>query len=279
VPLKPVALLALTALVWIQPARADVKQACVNASSEGQALRDDGKLHEARDRFVSCARDECPSIVRKYCADWLTDIERRLPSAVFRVKGADGSDVLGGRLEIDGQPEAHGLDGTAVPLDPGEHAIRIAREGAASIEERIVIVEGERGRLVTLHAPLPPAPPAAPAVESASAASPGVTVTPLTLVLGGVGVVGLASFAYFGLTASGNLSHLRQTCAPYCAPSDLDSARREALFADVSLGVGLVALGLATYTLFAHRAPPAATALIDVRPTPGGAVAAVVGRF
>jgi len=64
---------------------ADAKKACVAASTEGQTARDDGKLMDARKSFLSCARDECPAVVRKSCAQWLTDVEDRIPSAVIRV--------------------------------------------------------------------------------------------------------------------------------------------------------------------------------------------------
>jgi hypothetical protein len=263
------------------PAFADVKQACVEASTEGQALRDATKLQEARTRFVSCARDACPSIVRKYCAEWLTDIERRLSSVVFRVQSADGADVLGARLFIDGQPQPHGLDGSALPLDPGEHAVRIERDAGDPLEQRIMILEGEKGRVVTVRLAPPaltaPTPP--PATDAPPPASHPLTVSPLTLVLGGVGILGVASFTYFGLTAQGDLNHLRQTCAPRCASSDLDSVKREALAADISLGVGVVAVGVAIYTLFAHHAPPAATNQVGLTPTPGGAIAELGGRF
>jgi hypothetical protein len=273
-------LVAALACAVSAPAFADVKQACVEASTEGQALRDASKLQDARARFVSCARDACPSIVRKYCAEWLTDIERRLSSAVFRVQSADGADVLGAHLFIDGQPQPHGLDGSALPLDPGEHAVRVERDGGEPLEQRIIILEGEKGRVVTLRLAAPaPTAPLPPSTETRPPASHPLTVSPLTLVLGGVGILGVASFTYFGLTAQGDLNHLRQTCAPRCASSDLDSVKREALVADISLGVGIVAVGVAVYTLFAHHAPPAATAQIGFAPAPGGGIAQVSAQF
>src|SRR5205807_1214100 len=106
---------------------ADVKAACVAASTEGQSLRDAGKLKAARDQFVSCARDQCPTVVRRYCADWLTDVERRLPSIVLRAQTSDGRDVTDARVMLDGQPLAEGLGGTAITVDPGAHDVRYQR--------------------------------------------------------------------------------------------------------------------------------------------------------
>ena len=58
--------------------------------------------------------------------------------------------------------------------------------------------------------------------------------------MGGVGVVGVAGFAYFGLEAQSDLSHLRQTCAPFCASSDLSTVKHEALIADAPANLEIV---------------------------------------
>jgi hypothetical protein len=91
-------------------------------------------------------------------------------------------------------------------------------------------------------------------------------------VLGGVGVVGIGAFAYLGLTAKGDLDHLRQTCAPFCSSSDLDSARHEALGADIALGVGVVSLAAAAYVLLTRPSAPASTstAHVEVFASPAG---------
>jgi hypothetical protein len=255
------------------------KQACVAASTEGQALQDANKLREARDRFVACARDECPSIVRKYCAEWLAAADRRIPSVIFRAVTAGGVDVVDAQLSIDGALQHQSL-GTAMTLNPGEHTVHVEREGGSPIDEKIVVAEGEKGRVVLLHFPEAPPPPPATTVASEPAEHDGTRLTPLTLIAGGVGVVGVAGFAYFGLEAQSDLSHLRQTCAPFCASSDLSTVKHEALIADVSLGVGIVALGVAAYSFFAlHGAPPKDEARLDVQPVPGGALAQIGGRF
>jgi hypothetical protein len=268
------------------PALADVKQECVDASTEGQSLRDAAKLTQARDRFVACARDACPAIVRKACADWLADVDRRIPTVVLRAKLADGTDVLDARVSLDGAPLEHGLGGAAVPIDPGEHTVRFERDGAAPVEEHVVIVEGERDRVVTARFAGPAA--AADTSSSTTDEAPGAEgsrkMTPLTIGLVAVGGVGIVSFASFAIVATSNLNNLRQTCAPYCSPSQLNDVKTEALVADISLGVGLVALAAAAYVFFsqgkATPAPAAATsAIVDVRAVPGGGYGAIGVRF
>ena len=283
----PVALLALLSFAaWAHPARADVKEACVNASTQGQSLRDAAKLIEARAQFVECARDACPGIVRKACADWLADADRRLPTIVFRAQGADGSDVLDARVSLDGKPLARGLGGSAIAIDPGEHNVRFERDGAAAIDERVVVVDGEKGRVVTARfggaeagATATQGPGAGEGADASSTTSSGRTLTPPVLVLGGVGVVGLGTFVAFAIVASGDLNNLRKTCAPYCSSSQLSSVKTEALVADVSLGIGVVALAAATYVFFRHPSATEPAVTFDVRPERGGAFGAVGARF
>jgi hypothetical protein len=263
------------------------KQACVAASTDGQALRDAGKLRAAREKLLACARDQCPSIVRKYCSEWLADVEKRIPSVVFRVQaaeGGDGADVTDATVTVDdGTP--HPIDGSAMPVDPGEHVVRFEHPGDPPVEMHVVVAEGEKSRIVTARfapkATAQPIPDTPPEPEPAKTGIP-----PLAIVLGGLGVVGGAGFAYFGITAKSDLDHLRQTCAPFCPSSDLDAVRQKALFADLSLGVGVVALGAATWVFLASRhhdaGAPASTdhaASLDVQPTRGGAIAGVSGHF
>jgi hypothetical protein len=260
----------------------DVKQACVAASTDGQSLRDSGKLTEAREKLVACARDECPVIVRKYCAEWLAQVEERIPSVVFRAQTAEGDDVTDATVTVDGAAP-HAVDGTATRLNPGEHAVRFEHPGDPPVEMRVVVAETEKGRIVSGRfapkAVASKAVAAAPAPETPATSAGGGGVSPVAIALAGVGVLGLGSFAYFGLTATSDLNNLKQTCAPYCASSDLDAVKQKALFADISLGVGVAALGAATVVFFTSRSEPSAAALLDVRPTPGGAVARVGGRF
>jgi hypothetical protein len=275
-------------LIGPPPARADGsqadKQACVSASTDGQALRDNGKLREAREKLVMCARDECPVIVRKYCAEWLAGVESRIPSVVFRAQTPDGADVTDARVTVDaGSP--HAVDGSATQLDPGEHRVRFEHPGDPPVEMRIVVAESEKGRIVAARfAPKAEAPTAeAPEpVETRPAPPPeSKGIPPLAIALAGVGVLGGVGFAIFGITAKSNLDQLRQTCAPTCAPSDLDGVKQKAAIADVSLGVGLVALGAAAWVFFSSgsSSPPPASAVLDVRPTPGGAVARFGTQF
>jgi hypothetical protein len=126
--LSVAALAALSTLAPSPRALADgpggeLVRACIASSTNGQTLRNQGKLVAARDEMIACARDACPAIVRSHCARWLTEIDAAIPSVVVRAVDASGADMIGAKLAIDGR--AVKLDGQAVRLDPGPHTVAI----------------------------------------------------------------------------------------------------------------------------------------------------------
>jgi hypothetical protein len=80
-----------------------------------------------------------------------------------------------------------------------------------------------------------------------------VAPKPRTLgwIFGGVGVLALGSFGYFGLSGKSLDNELERECAPRCSSDRVDHVRTQYIVADVSLGVGLVSLALATYFFLA----------------------------
>ncbi len=101
-----------------------------------------------------------------------------------------------------------------------------------------------------------------------------------------IGSVGLAGVGAFGLlTYWGRLDNQKLgQCAPYCSAVSVDHIRKLYLAADVSLGVGIAGLGVATTMLLMtggsakkERAP--STLALDVAPTPSGGFATVSGSF
>jgi len=63
----------------------------------------------------------------------------------------------------------------------------------------------------------------------------------------GVGVAGLGAALAFDLAANSQVSTDNKTCAPTCPHSDVTSIYTKWDLAGASLGVGIVALGVATY--------------------------------
>lgn len=286
------------AVSFVGSAHADEKAICVAASDQGQTLRDEGKYRAARTSLAECARDACPAIVRRDCEKWLTELDASQPTLVLGARDPKGNDVDGTRVFLDGTLLVDRLDGKPVPVDPGEHVFRYEAPSAAPVEQHVVVRVNEKNR--TLTAVLMPqagqaATASAPSSSNATAdsatphdAAPTPSRGPVPVaawVFVGVTAVAAASFGYFGLTGQNDVANMRAPggCAPNCQESQVDAAKTKLLVADVSLGVGVVSLGLAAFFFFRRgSAPPRATAL-DLRPDveagPGGGVATLHGSF
>jgi hypothetical protein len=105
---------------------------------------------------------------------------------------------------------------------------------------------------------------------------------PASTALGSLGLLSIGSFAYFGITGKHQESNLKSSCAPTCSHDDYDTMRRRLLIADVSLAVGVVSLGAATWVALAAKKGSTrrdATSRLEARPLPGGGALLVSGSF
>ncbi len=276
------AALAVAALLGsATAARADDREHCAGAADQAQQLRDEGKYRRAREQLLVCARDTCPVPIKRDCLDWLAQLETIAPTIVLSAKEGtkDLSDV---KVVVDGVPVTDHLDGKPFQMDLGKHTIKFEHAGQTK-EEDVIIGAGQKNRNigVVFRAAAEPAPVAPrPAKERESG-----SLVPV-LVVGGIGVVALGSFAIFGLSGKSDVNDL-QSCKGHCSQSSVDKARTKLIIADISLGVGIIALGVATY-MFVTRAPPPmagdvktglAAARFDVGPVTGGAAGSVSARF
>jgi hypothetical protein len=279
----------------------DAKRACIAASTQGQTLRSDEKLIEAREQMLICARDTCPAVVRTHCTKWLAEIEEKIPSIVVRPQDASGGDVIDASIVIDGKPAK--LDGKPVSLDPGPHVIQIERADGTRKEEHVLLADREKSRLIVViviagRAGNGAATGASAASSGASSSRPGAAssepsgtgaephkggVPTGAWILGGVGIVALGSFTYFGLSAKSALDTLKTTCSPNCTSSQTSPGRTKALVADISLGAGVLAIGGAViWAILANSGKSEAAAsapMIDVQPMVGGAYGSVTARY
>ncbi|XXY44985.1 hypothetical protein WME91_33795 [Sorangium sp. So ce269] len=292
------AALAVSALAYLQPApaRAGDAEACFTASEEGQRLRDEGRLREARARFISCGGAACPALVRSDCAGWLSDVTARVPTLILSAEDEQGQDVADVQVTVDGAPLTARLDGKAVEVDPGEHVLRFERAGSAPVALQLVVREGEKLRRVSTRLVRSAGPRGGAGATGGGAGAPGGgSLTPrgdgdasppasallLPIALGGVAAAGGVAYAALGLSARADADRLRTTCAPRCAEADVDAVRTKIVGANIAFGVGVAALGGAVAALLLGRADPAApaAAAVHVVPLPGGAAAALGARF
>lgn len=263
--------LALSFVAASIPARAADKAECVDAYEQTQKLRKSGHLRDAHEKAEMCASSDCPSAVQGDCRQWSKELDEALPSIALTVKDKSGAEVSDAKVTIDGDAVEGALSVEEIALDPGAHKIRVVR-GEASAEASVKLEARDKKHAVALvlgaddatpattepaaatDAKPADAPPADDATKSASSPIPASV-----WILGGVGVAGLVGFVGFGLAASSAKSSLDDSnCKPYCAQSDVDKVTSRAHFADLSLGVGLLSLGVAT-ALYLTRDPSAPT--------------------
>jgi hypothetical protein len=73
-------------------------------------------------------------------------VNAAIPTVVFEAKDASGNDLVPVDVKMDGKLIAERLDGTALSIDPGEHAFTFASAGKTSVQKHFVIHEGEKNR-------------------------------------------------------------------------------------------------------------------------------------
>lgn len=231
---------------------------CVDGFEQAQRLRLDGKLVEAREKLLVCSRPVCPKVTQPDCARWLGEVEARLPTVIVRARAADGNDLDDVATSIDGRKVAERLDGRPRFVDPGPHVFRFEIDGGTRyVEQRVVLLEGEKDRRLSAEfaraSPPPPSPGVSATAETTSTPDEGRRaggrLPSESWILGGVSVLALTSFVGFGLSGKSS-----EGCVPNCARTEVDDFRRAYLIADLSLGVALVTGGLAVF--FALTKPP-----------------------
>jgi hypothetical protein len=276
---------ALFLALQAKTALAEAPRACVEAVERGQSLRDKVKLLQAKAAFLACAASTCPEVIQRDCAQWIAELETRIPTVIVTASDSAGKDVVYVRVLVDGEHFVDRLDGIAVPMDPGIHVFRFEPANGPPLEQTVVIREAEKYQKQHFTLPAPPrtpAPASAPASSAILAAPPPPRVEQVasegsgwktgTIVAASIAAVATASFAGFGIAGAIDEHHLNDSCSPRCGPSSVDTDRHLLQTADVSLGVGVAALAVATWLYFEWRARPNG-------PPPGVGTGTLVLRF
>jgi hypothetical protein len=289
-------------------------RACAAAYKNAQELERAGHLQKASAALVICARAACGDFIRHECTVRHGQLDAEMPSVVPLASDAAGVPVVDVQVAMDGQPLTARLDGRAIPVDPGLHEFTFRLPGGIVVTEKIVVAQGQRNRALVIappETPLASAPAAPTAQVPVVAAAPAAPVAPVPAVVEVAGsqvqiaeppprhsvvapvLIGLAGAAGLGgygvLTYWGRRDNDRLgQCSPDCAPASVQHIRRLYLAADVSLGVGLVALATTTWLALRPDAPPERTARgapalartqLQLSPTSSGGWASIAGRF
>jgi hypothetical protein len=256
----------------------------------------------------------------------LQQLDTDTPSIIPVVTDRGGAQTVDVRVTMDGELLASRIDGRSVDVDPGMHEFSFSTELGEVHSEQVLIIEGQRNRIISVElkgaevppasiadgqaqAPVPSALPAAAESTNASSAEPVEQLAPapgqlpapgqptarastradssrgspvLAYIVGGAGLAAVGSsflLAHWGREDS----ILLDRCAPNCSRQSLDHVSTMYIAADVTLGVGVVALGAATW-LYLSRPEmedmkSSQAYHFDVKPIASGAFATVGRAF
>jgi hypothetical protein len=299
----------------------DSRVACNSAYKEfktAQADEQSGRLREARELYLSCSKATCAGLVQK-CGAKYTALTAALPTVVPIVVDEAGEPRADVQVKVDGEVVTSRLEGRGLAVDPGVHEFSFSTDAGVFATQKIMIIEGDHNRpiQVAMHAmakraekpksasaskpaaeekseakpaaaePTPeaassdkPTPSEAAPAEGTSKGGPHPALLPI--VIGGAGLVALAGgglLTYWGRKDNDALSQ----CSPNCLPSSLDHIRALYLAADISFGLGVGAVGVATWLYLRSGAienPNLGVARkFDVHPIRSGAFASYQGAF
>jgi hypothetical protein len=178
-----------------------------------------------------------------------------------------GNDLPATTVTMDGEVLAERLDGTAIPLDPGEHTFVFEATGQPPLSKQMLIREGEKNRreLVQLGSPAPPAPSGSttdqsPAPAPATPPSQGIGIQKvLALVTTGVGVAGVAVGTVFGLESMSKHDDAIKACPGACRDQNgvtlWNQARSAGDLSTAGFVVGAVGLAGGAVLWFTAPAP------------------------
>lgn len=264
----------------------DEQRECARAYEAAQELRLASRLLAAREQLQICRREQCKEFMSKACTQWFAEVSATICTVTFDIYQG-GRPVPEVTVLDNGKPMVVHNDDDPLELDPGEHRFEVKIPGAAPAQRRIVLQPGEKNRLVRVLFPLAttPTPTAAPATAQAPTPppKPEAKTSSLPYVFLGVGALGVSGFAALGILGMNRETDLRGQCAPNCDKDELSSIRAQYLAADISLGVGLVALGIGTVLWLFEPPMPARTVggnwRLGLAPTPWGATGQLQRSF
>jgi hypothetical protein len=281
---------ALAVVSWQLGASASELQACLDASNQGQTLRDGHKLIEARNEFRACGRVTCPAVVRRDCVTWLEEVEKDISSLALEAKDIDGNDLVEVTVTLDGSVVTTKLDGRSIEVNAGPHALHFALPDGTSTDEQVLVHEGDKNHVVTavLRKPAPMQPRAAPARPSGSPGPAAVdvadaaTVSPSNayrsqrmagVVVGVAGLAGVVVGGVFGGLTFSSWANANRECPSHAGCSSQATGDRNRALTDgtvstvtVIAGAILLAGGITVY----FTAPRPHSPSLGVQILPGG---------
>ncbi|HSY21537.1 MAG TPA: hypothetical protein VK841_05455 [Polyangiaceae bacterium] len=254
------------------PAEGAGSAGCVRAYESAQLARRDERLLDARRELRLCGGETCPAVLRRDCVEWLGQTEAGIPTLVLEAK-TDGGAVFDVAASIDGRRVTTALDGRPIEVDPGLHRVTFERAGLPPIEQRIILREGEKNRLLVAAWTTPKGPPVSslPLLERVDRFERTERpVPPGVYVASGIALLGFVDFAIAAALGESLRNQLAASgCAPFCSRGQTDALRTRYIVADIGLGIGVAELATAV-VLFVTRPERRVVAPAAAGISPGG---------
>lgn len=243
-----------------EPSERPDKLQCIDAHRQAQVDQRAGKLKAARQAWTLCTHEACPRLVRRACADGLSEVVDKVPSIVITVREKGGASIPDAEISLDEEVLDAEQRSRSIDVDPGTHVVTAVLPDGRRAERRFTVAPGERQVAVIAELDRPARSEPAP-VEMQRP-------VPVTVyVLGGVAVAGLATFAGFAIAGKNT-----ESCKPGCTDSEIDAMRTQYLIADIGLAAAVIAGGAAVY-FYVSRPERSSSerAFVRVRPFARGA--------
>ncbi len=253
-----------------------------------------GRLNEALGEYRLAEYDAQQSKAKELGE--ITKAREALEARVPKLLITRGTGAENAKIELDGVALGEAQVGKEVSVDPGPHRIA-GTLPAGEFEENVTVAEGETKNVELV-------PPANLKRKSAEKASEEPEPTPeetpapvkvekkgkgaLPWIIGGVGLVSLGASGYFYLQRNKAENDLNGIChgdiCPTSAQSKQDDGKKYATLTGVTLGVGIVGIGVATVMLLSgggktEEKPQSAGLKLNVAPMARMPGVNVVGQF
>lgn len=191
----------------------------------------------------------------------LSDIAPRIPRVTLQVDGLPPSTEP--TITWDGQAVERSRIGGYLEANPGRHRVVAVASGFPDVARDITLAEGQALQVALTFGQAPAVvtkgeTPSRPATPVSPAAPPPARQPVLLWVSVGVAVAGVTVGSVAGarslsLTKAAK-RHCEDTRCTADASEDIDSAKTLANVSNVAFGVGVAALGVATWQFLSHRA-------------------------
>jgi len=229
---------------------------CTRSFSLAQDERAAGKLLRARQQLRLCADVSCPEAITGKCVPWLGEVEEAISTVVLSVIDDAGHDVSDVRVLVDGELVLERLEGRALELDPGQHSLRIERDGSVAHEQSLLVQQGVKNRLIEISLqtiPLvqdpPPKPPSAPSettpppVSKPPPTQPDDPLIPLLIVGFSVAAAGTAVGVIAAGVAYDKFDDIEAMCASATGCTEADIADGETIAHVATVGFVVAGIG------------------------------------